>query len=168
MTSRCVTALCCAAVLLVTALSTGDALFWLLFLTLAVVIPAAYLAVRWVIRTLTVRCKMEKASVTRGDSVRLRVMLQHHCPLPVAPLTLRVCSASEETTYPLLCPARAFRFGDVRQTLFCAHVGCFPFGVEEIRVSDLFGLFSFKARLADIAPETLYSDSVPVTDGKTA
>ena len=155
MTSRCVTALCCAAVLLVTALSTGDALFWLLFLTLAVAIPAAYLSVRWVIRTLTVRCKMEKTSVSRGEHVRLRVMLRHQCPLPVAPLTLRVCSASEEETYPLLCPARAFRFGDVRQTLFCAHVGCFPFGVEEIRVSDLFGLFSFKAKLSDIATETL-------------
>lgn len=155
MTSRCVMALCCAVVLLVTALSTGDALFWLLFLTLAVVIPTAYLAVRWVIRTLTVRCKMEKASVSRGERVRLRVMLRHQCPLPVAPLTLRVCSASEEETYPLQCPARAFRFGDVRQTLLCAHVGCFPFGVEEILVSDLFGLFSLKAKLSDIATETL-------------
>ena len=74
MTSRCVTALCCAAVLLVTALSTGDALFWLLFLTLAVVIPTAYLAVRWVIRTLAVRCKMEKTSVSRGERVRLSLI----------------------------------------------------------------------------------------------
>ena len=155
MTRRCVAALACAAVLLITALSTGGTMFWLMFLALALAVPGAYAAVRWALATLTVRCKMEKTSVVRGEDVRLRVMLRHRCPLPVAPLTLRICSASENATYPLRCPARAFRFGDVRQTLFCAHVGCFPFGVDEIRAEDVFGFFSLKARLSGAESDEL-------------
>lgn len=155
MTGRAIATLACAAVLLFTALSTGGTLFWLLFLLLAVTLPAAYIAVIWVVRTLTVRFRAEKSSVVRGESVRLRVMLRHRCPLPVAPLTLRIRSADGEAPYPLACPAKAFRFGDVRQTLFCAHVGCFPFGVEEIRVEDLFGFFSVRARVPGAESEAL-------------
>lgn len=147
MTGRCFAALGFAALLLFCALSTGGALFWLLFWVLAAAIPLALLSARWTRGTLSVRCRMEKQSVTRGEEVKLRVLMRHRCPLPVAPLQIRIGSLSGAQSVSLLCPAPPFRALDVRRTLLCGHVGLYPFGVEEIRVRDVFGFFCLKAGL---------------------
>lgn len=155
MTGRCFAALAIAALLLACALSTGGALFWLFFLVLAVLIPCAFLSVWWTCRTLTVRCRTDVKSISRGEEVHLRVQMRHRCPMPVAAIVLRVCSVDGGESELLYCPSQPRKLSNIRKTLYCAHVGVFLFGVEEIRVQDPFVLFSMKANLSDVASDDL-------------
>ena len=154
MTLRCFAAFAVAAVLLLCALSTGGALFWLMFLAVASSVLCSLCAVLWTRATLSVRCRMESRSVTRGETAGLLIQLRHRCPLPVATFTLRIVTAEGES-FPLSCGVHPMRARELRVKLACNHVGRYPLVLGELRIHDPFGFFSMKAKTSSVKSDEL-------------
>ncbi len=132
-----------AAFLLLCALSTRGAIFWLLFWIMVIMLVYAVVAGLWAYRTLGIRCSMDNSRVIRGAQVLMTIEVWHRCPLPVAALTLDVCAMNGDKDISLMVSATPFVQNVLSQPFFCPHVGQFPAGVTGVRVQDVFGLFSF-------------------------
>ncbi len=150
MTKRVFFLLLFAAFLLLCALSTQGAVFWLLFWVLVLMLAYSLAAALWSRRTLQIQCGLDKGRVVRGAQVNLTIELWHRCPLPVAPLKLDICAANGEGDLSLYVSAIPFAQNILAQPLYCPHVGEFPAGVTGARVQDVFGLFSFYKKV--VAP----------------
>lgn len=143
MTRRAAMALFCAAVLLLCALSTGGALFWLLIWLLALLMASSLVCVFWTRSTLQMGCLLNREQAVRGTRVQLTMTLTHRCPLPAAPVHLDVFAAGAEA-YALYANVIPFRENAYAITLPCPHVGEYPAGVANAWVRDVFGLFSLR------------------------
>ncbi len=149
MTKRVFLVLALAVMLLLCALSTRGALFWLLFWTMDAMLVLGLVSVLWTSRTFTLRCKLSAERVPRGAKVDLTVRLRHMCPLPVAALRLTISAAADFGEYELSVPASPFIYNDISQALYCPHVGPYPASVSAVRIEDVFGLFRAKRKIKD-------------------
>lgn len=141
MTGRTVLLTLCGMLLLLCALSTRGAVFWLLFWLLCVMLLTGLLSALWTSRTLKVYCTLDEDHVIRGGQAGLSIELSHRCPLPVAPIRLVVCGAGARDGYALYTAVTPFFTSTITQTIHCPHVGEYPSGISETYVQDVFGLF---------------------------
>ena len=159
MSVRLIGYLALMAALLVTGLSTGAQVYYLLFLTLLLLLALSFVAVVWTLFTLKVDMKGVKARVSRGESLMTLFNVRHKSLLPVSSVrvVINVPSASAPTQeLSVLTPPFAGR--TFRHMIRCPHRGSYEAGIVAVRAVDLFGLFTLtkkaKTRLVrvDVLP----------------
>lgn len=173
MTKRALLVLLCAVVLLLCALSTRGALFWLLFWVLMMMNVSSLIAAVWTRATLVVTASLSEEKVVRDARVMLGIHIQHACPLPVASIRLDILSVSDVGSFALYAAAKPFVRNTMRYQLYCPHVGAYPSGVSGAAVQDVFGLFSFYVRLPAnetelvVLPQTYLTSPLPFSPGES-
>lgn len=130
-----------AAVLLVTALSTGSPVFLTAAALLLAVVLFSLASVVWAVRTMSMDLQLSDRLVRRGEDVELTLLVRHSGYLPIAPVMLELDAIPG-------VPATAVRLLDLpgrQQALtipfHAAHVGTVCPGIRSCTVEDLFGLF---------------------------
>ncbi len=148
MSRRTAAFLLLALTLLLIALSTGAAIYYLLFWMLAMM---ALLALAGSIATLLlmrVSVSLPARQVTRGDNISLRVVLKRRSPLPVGQVELRVASSNAEQSAGWMnVNLPPMRSREYRYLIACPHRGIYQAGISAVRVTDVFGLFSIHKKL---------------------
>jgi uncharacterized protein (DUF58 family) len=145
---------------LLTALSTGGRIYWLFFLVMASMVALALVSVSLAWITISLTYTLSSPQVTRGDSMRLHVNLQHSAPLPVSPVLMRFFAPDAGPHMDVRVAVKPFRRMQFRQAFACPHVGVYPAGITFYAVGDVFGLFLFKRKpslgpvLATVVPNT--------------
>ncbi len=135
-----------SAVLLLAALSTGSPLLLLPAVLILLTIPAGFLSVFLVYRTLSLSLTLDADKVQRGERVNLLISVRHRGLIPVAPLTLELMDVPEDMV-------REVHLRDIpgkQQTLTlpfpASHVGVYTPGVRSCAVEDLLGYFRLVKR----------------------
>lgn len=160
MTRRALLAILCAVIVLLCALSTRGAIFWLIFWILSLMLLLGLASVLWTRLTLTLSCQLDKDRVVREERVNLSLLLRHRCLLPIAALRLDVCALDQQETFTLYASVQPMVDNTMVYALYCPHVGSYPAGVAGVRVQDVFGLFSFHRRYGANRQELLVLPSL--------
>ena len=148
MTARALYTLVFGATMMLTALSVGSAGAFLLgaaallafFLSLAAVLLAFF--------SCRITQEVEGGQTTRGASCRYALCVRLFSPIPIAPLSLRVCLPSGRQS-DFMLPTRLFGETGSDNSFPCPHVGVYPVGVTRIAFSDCFSLFSLVHAVRD-------------------
>lgn len=143
MTSRLAGLLIAMAGLLVTGLSTGGQIYYLLFYSLLLIAALSLASVIWVLLSVRIEMRGVRPRVERGEALMTIFTVRHTSLLPVSALRIRLnvpstFSASQEisvSTPPF--QTRTFRY-----MLRCPHRGGYEVGVSRLRAKDMFGLFN--------------------------
>ncbi len=144
MTSRGKTLLPLFLTALAAGLSTGQQLYYLIFLTGAVCYTLSLLSILWLKLTLRSRVTLREKRVDRSEYAHLILSVTHRCLLPVsAARAVITCGQPLPETGMILRPLKE---NILESTLPTPHVGEYPCGVQHLEVTDLFGLFRFVHR----------------------
>ena len=123
-----------AATLLVSALSTGAGIYYLLFFLLAALFLLAACSVLLTAFSLKVDVKGVRARAMRGENIPLIVTARHMCPLPVADVKLIFAMPEDDlgaNTITAFLPPFARR--EFRFVMRCPHRGVYETGIIELR-----------------------------------
>ncbi|MBQ7886713.1 MAG: DUF58 domain-containing protein [Clostridia bacterium] len=143
MTARGFYTLLFGAVMLLTALSVGSQGAFLLGACALTAFALALLSVLFARFSFRLTQRLSCGETDRGSSCAYTLSLRMLAPLPIAPLSLRVCLPSGREREFLL-PARLFGRTESDNSFPCPHVGVFPVGVLSLSFCDVFGLFSLR------------------------
>ena len=147
MSTRTVVFLLIALTLLAIALSTGGAIYYLLFwmfMALMVISLETVLATLWTIR---VRAEAQRTKAIRGETVAIHMNIRRGTLLPVGPVELEVSSPMDERTVgKITVSLPPLREKEYRYAMSCPHRGHYQLGVSSVRVTDVFGLFSLSRK----------------------
>lgn len=92
--------------------------------------------------------RVEGGKVTRGGTCRFILTARLPLPLPLAPLSLRLCLPSgRQSDFTL--PLRLMGETVSDNAFSCPHVGVYAVGAARMRFGDCFGLFSVSRRLRE-------------------
>lgn len=148
MTGRGFFLLYLGALLLFSALSVGSAAVFTAACIVLTSLAFSLVSALWAAATCRLTQELPAASALRGLPCAFRLTVRMACPLPVAPLTLRVTLPSgRQSDYVL--PVRSLGVTGSENAFACPHVGVFPVGVTQARIGDCFGLFSFRRRVRE-------------------
>lgn len=159
---------------LVTALSTGEEIYYLFFLLMLAMLVVSLITVVWTAATLRVNIRGVKARVIRGDAVQLIVTAQHACLLPAADVRLVMAvpdAGNGGNTITAFLPP--FRKKEFRFAMRCAHRGEYEAGLSHALISDVFGLIEFRRRMAgtsgkvEVLPKVRQQAELEVQAGDT-
>ncbi len=149
MNARSLGFLLCGVTLLVVALSTGAAIYYLLLFAMLMMLGLGALSVLMALFTVRVEMDAPKRKLTRGQGAPLTVRVRYYSFLPVRSfqLVMRVPEddRAHETMEVSLAP---FMQKEFKYELPCPHIGVFHVGVAGVRACDIFQLFSFTRGLA--------------------
>ena len=136
-----------AFVLALAALSVGSAGMLAAAALIVLLLVAGWVSVRWASSTLTARTDVSPAALVRGEESELTLTVRHRCPLPVAPLLLRIAAAPGEPETTLTVPSgrSSARSLGVR----ALHAGICDAGIHACSVRDLFGFFEREVSTPD-------------------
>ena len=147
MTLRLFGYLAVMAALLVTGLSTGAQVYYLLLLTLAMLLVISFASVLWTLATLKVEMKGVKTRVTRGESLMTLFTVRHQSLLPVGSVRVIVSVPSASSpAQELSVSTPPFQEKTFRHMIRCPHRGSYETGVNALWAVDLFGLFRLHRR----------------------
>ncbi|MBE5765669.1 MAG: DUF58 domain-containing protein [Clostridiales bacterium] len=136
------------ATLLVTALSTGQEIYYLFFLLMLAMLVLSAVTVLWTALTLRVDIRGVKPRVTRGEALPLIITAKHACLLPAADvrmvMAMHDAAAGSNTITAFLPP---FQKKEFRFVMRCAHRGEYVAGVSHAVISDVFGLIEIKKHI---------------------
>ena len=142
MNARAVGVLIGMLALLVTGLSTGARVYFLLFGVLASMLLIGFLSALIALVTLKISIQTDVARATRGDRLGMVFTVRHMSPLPIAYIGIEMDVPSQVTgTHEVTVRATAFRPHTFRQVLLCPHRGVYQIGLRRASVEDVFGLF---------------------------
>jgi uncharacterized protein (DUF58 family) len=142
-----------SALLTVIALSTGGRMYLLVALLLAALFALALISALWAKLTFAASIELNERAVSRGDALTLKLRTRNMSPLPIAPLLIKVRAPESSETLRVSTPA--LRTFPTLVRIRCPHVGRFEIGLTDVRIEDVFGLFSFFARRGDWTAEAL-------------
>ncbi len=148
MSARTAAFLLIALTLLVIALSTGAAIYYLLFWMLIMMLVLALESTLATLFSIRIAASSQKNRAVRGDSVSIRMTIQRYTVLPVGLVDLEVSAPDDERAVghiSLILPP--IRKKEYRYSVACPHRGHYQLGVSRVRVSDVFGLFSFSKKM---------------------
>lgn len=134
---------------LVCSLSTGGQLYMLFFLLLIALFVLSLVSVLVARATVWSQVLLPDARAVRGEDVLMEIEVGHRCPLPIAPLLLRIQPPDPGAPLSLRVPAPWMRSVCYKQQLYCPHVGTFAVGLHSAEFSDVFSLFTFTLRPPD-------------------
>ena len=150
MSGRTAVFLLMAATLLIIALSTGTAVYYLLAAMLGMMALVAFLSALVTILTLEVGLAAQKRRAVRGENVTVRLSVRRRSLLPPGLVELEVSAPDEgRGGGRVIVVGAPIRGREYRYTIKCAHRGVYEVGVVRLRVTDIFGLFSFSRRVKD-------------------
>ena len=136
--------------LLIIALSTGTAVYYLLSAMLGMMALLAFLSALLTLMTLEIGLAAQKKRATRGESVTVRLRVRRRTLLPPGLVELEVSAPDEGRGSGRVVVVNApFRGREYRYTIKCAHRGVYEMGVARLRVTDIFGLFTFSRRVKE-------------------
>lgn len=148
MTARGFYTLLFGLVMLVTSLSVGSGGVFLLGCVALIAWALALVSVLLARATFSLSEQMDSASVLRGESCRYSLSIRLFAPIPIAPVSLRLCLPSgRESEFILAAEAVGMTQSD--NAFPCPHVGVFPVGVVQAALSDCFGLFTLRRRITN-------------------
>lgn len=154
MTARGFYTLLFGAVMLVTALSVGSSGAFLMGAAALCAWLLALLSVLFAAFSCRLAQKTGSAEVRRGDVCAYTLSVSVFCPLPIAPLSLRVTMPNGRQSEFLL-PTRLFGTTESDNAFPCPHVGMFAIGALRVAFGDVFGFFSLS--------EAVKAPPLPVT-----
>lgn len=143
MTARGFYTLIFGAVLLLTALSVSSAGAFVLGCAALLAWLLALVSVLLARVSFRLEQSVEGSQASRGGVCRYSLSVRLFAPVPIAPLSLRLCLPSGRESEFLL-PARPIGTTASDNSFSCPHVGVFPVGVTQVAFSDCFGLFSLR------------------------
>lgn len=141
MTARGFYTLLFGAVMLVTALSVGSSGALLLGAAALIAWLLALLSVLFACFSCRLSQQIDCAEAERGGVCPYTLSVSLFCPLPIAPLALRVATPNGRQSEFLL-PARLFGTTASDNAFPCPHVGVFETGALRVAFGDVFGFFS--------------------------
>lgn len=148
-----------ALTLLICGLSTGAQVYYLISLTLIILLLLSVVSVVCALLTVKVEMKGLKARVERGETLMTIFTVRHMSILPVSAIRLRLSVPSAfSPNQEISVPAMPFIKKPFRWRINCPHRGVFEAGVTRIFVSDLFGLVTLSKKSGmrlvkvDVAP----------------
>ncbi|MBE5807902.1 MAG: DUF58 domain-containing protein [Clostridiales bacterium] len=148
MNARTVGALLGMAALLVTGLSTGVRVYYLLFGVLASMLLIALVSTVWALATLKVSISTDVNRATRGDRMGLVFTVRHLSFMPVAYIGIEMDVPSQVTgTHEVTVRAAALKRRTFRQVLLCPHRGVYQIGLRRASAEDVFGLIRLSKRM---------------------
>ena len=148
MTARLCGCLAVAALLLVTGLSTGANVYYLLALLLLLLCLLSLASVLWTLFTMKVELKGVRGRVTRGDSLMTLISVKQTSLLPAGSMRVILSVPSEAAPAQEISVATPpYKARTYRHTIRCPHRGSYETGVRELWAVDLFGLFRLRRRL---------------------
>lgn len=132
----------------IVALSTGAAIYYMMLLVMLMMILLGIASV--VVALMTVRANMETSTreYIRGATADLSVRVRYWSFLPIRSVQLVLLVPEDERaheTMDILLPPfleKKFHF-----ELPCPHVGVYHVGIQSVRVTDIFQLFTLKRRM---------------------
>jgi uncharacterized protein (DUF58 family) len=137
-----------ALTLLVVGLSTGAAIYYLMFGMLAAMLALAVITCVSTLLSVRVRLKSPRFQVVRGGSVTLNISIRRFTLLPVSEIVVFISSAADEGSFFRMPVALGpYEGKDYRFALNCPHRGRYAVGPKRLEVSDAFGIFTFNRRL---------------------
>lgn len=149
MSLKTVVFLLVALTILAIALSTGGAIYYLLFWMLMMMLVIALETALLTLLTIRVSTVSQKNRAIRGETVAIRMNIRRGTILPVGPVELEVSSPMDDRAAgKIVVNLPPIREKEYRYAMNCPHRGHYPMGVSRVRVSDVFGLFSFSRRIA--------------------
>jgi len=149
-TARAAGVLTAALTMLAVALSTGAAIYYLLFGMFGAMLLISLVTAITTLATVRVQCRAPKQQVTRGESVALQLYIRRYTLLPLSEITLFISSAMDEGALGRLSVSLGPLAGrEYRYALSCPHRGKFQVGPTRVEVSDIFGLFTFRKPIRD-------------------
>ena len=174
MSGRTAVFLLLAATLLVIALSTGTAVYYLMAAMMGMMALIGFFSALATLYTLQIELAAQKRRASRGDSVPVRLMIRRRTVLPVGQIELEVSAPDESReTGRMVVGSVPLRGREYRYTIRCAHRGVYEAGVSRVRVTDIFGLFSFSRRLKEttarieVAPRLKPVQPMTIQPGET-
>lgn len=171
MTTRGFYTLFFGVLMIFTALSTGSAGAFLLGAAALGALLISLLSVLIAYATLRIHEQTDSGDIPRGGRCRYMLTVRQLSPLPIAPLSLRLCLPSGRQS-DFLLPARLLGSTVSENRFLCPHVGVHPLGVLSLRISDCFALFSLtrqmKAPLATVTvlPDPITTDPLTFSPGE--
>lgn len=172
MNARSLVFLLCGLTLLIVALSTGAAIYYLLLFAMLMMLALGALSVAMALITVKVSMDAPKRKLTRGSGAPMSVRVRYASPLPVRSFQLVLLvpedERAEETMELSLSPFIEKQFD---YELPCPHRGVFHVGIKSVRVTDVFQLFSFsrlirnKQSLIEVRPRVTRLPAMELRSG---
>ena len=148
MNGRTAVFLMLAATLLVIALTTGAAVYYLMAAMLGMMALVAFVSAVLTLLTMKLSLDAQKKRAERGDTVAMRLLLRRRTLLPAGSIELEVSAPDEiRENGRIVMGAVPLRGREYRYAIRCAHRGVYEVGVSRLRVTDIFGLFSLSRRV---------------------
>ncbi|NLJ64011.1 MAG: DUF58 domain-containing protein [Christensenellaceae bacterium] len=147
MTHRLGAVLSAALFNLICALSLGDTIFYLFYRAAALVISFSVLSVFFVYYYIDISQQLDSSKKERGESVSLTVNIRIGGLLPIAPLVLSMDMPEGRGSASLSLSPRKRHSAQLTSEL--SHVGVFPFRVNSVTISDIFGLIRINKKIKD-------------------
>ena len=132
--------------MLITALSVGSGGALLLGSAALFALAVSLLSLIFALALFRLSQVVQGGQAERGGVCLFPLRIRMLTPIPVAPLTLRVCLPSGKQSEFVL-PVRLFGETVSDNRFSCPHVGVFPVGVTQVVFSDCFSLFSLRRTL---------------------
>lgn len=171
MTARGLYTLVFGAVMMFTALSLGNPGAFLLGACALIACLLSLLSVLFARLSFRLTQELGSGEAERGNSCAYSLCVRMFSPLPIAPLSLRVCLPSGREREFLL-PARLFGSTHSDNSFPCPHVGVFPVGALSVVISDVFGLFRVSCPVKSqplpvtVLPVPRETDPLPTSPGE--
>ncbi len=144
MSTKTVVFLLIALTLLAIALSTGGAIYYLLFWTLMMIFLISLETALATLFTIRVRTSLQKSRAVRGETVSIRINLRRGSLLPVGQIELEVSSPSDDHAVgKIAVQLPPMKNKEYRYAMSCPHRGHYQMGVTRVYVTDIFSLFTF-------------------------
>lgn len=137
-----------AFTLLVIALSTGTAVYYLLSAMLFMMALIAFFSALITLFTLELELNAGKKRAVRGESVTVRLRVRRRTLLPPGLVELEVSAPDAgQGSGRMISVFAPLKGREYRYTIECAHRGVYEMGVSRLYVTDIFGLFRFSRRV---------------------
>ena len=150
MNGRTAAFLLMAATLLVIALTTGTAVYYLMAAMLFMMALVGFLNALITLITLQMTLTAQKKSAERGETVGVRLMLKRRTLLPPGSIELEVSAPDEgRDTGRIVVASAPIKGREYRYAIHCAHRGVYEVGVSRLRATDIFGLFTLSRRVKE-------------------
>ena len=135
---------------LLAALSTGSMFYYVVSVTMAVMLLLSFLSAVITLYSAQIGLQMPTVTVRRTESLPMQISVRHRCPLPVAALYLTLSLPEDSSTVDeLVISPRPFFTTSLKYMLKCPHRGVYQVGVDTLWVSDVFGLFTLRRVIDD-------------------
>ena len=150
MNGRTAVFLLLTATLLAIALSTGTAVYYLMAAMMGMMALVGFASALTTLLTLKIGIAAQKRRVVRGETVAVRLTLRRRTMLPTGLIELEVSAPDDGRDMGrMVVDTVPLKGREYRYAVRCAHRGLCEVGISRLRVTDVFGLFSFSRRVKD-------------------